>query len=172
MLSHISTALSTGQVLVLGDLNAHTCTDPDYIDAEADAEEVLHGPVFDMMSTQPVSTARQNQDRAQINPAGAALLNICQLSGLRIVNGRTAGDRSGAVTFRRGNGSSLVDYAVACPDTMQMISSLAVEQDGTLSDHYALRLQLDIPAPPVSGQDSNIGGSCTLPRRMKGTAQL
>ena len=58
MLEHIGTALCTGQVLVLGDLNAHTGTEPDYTDAEAAAEEELHSPVFDMLSTRPVSTAR------------------------------------------------------------------------------------------------------------------
>ena len=64
-----------------------------------------------------------------------------------------------------------MDYAVACPDTMQMIRSLVVEQDGTLSDHYALRLQLDLPVQPASDQDSS-SGCGALPRRMSGAAQL
>ena len=48
-----------------------------------------------------------------MNNFGKSLLNLCQVYGVHIANGRFPGDASGAFTFYSSNGTSVVDYVLA-----------------------------------------------------------
>ena len=128
-------ACQTGQVLLLGDLNARTGSSPDYPDWQLPEETAL-------LDAPPIATPRRSQDTA-VNAAGRQLLSLCCRTGLRIVNGRTAGDMHGALTFRGPRGSSLVDYAICCPRAMARAVNFSVPSC-VHSDHDALLLCLAV----------------------------
>lgn len=141
----VISACQTGQVLLLGDLNARTGSSPDYPDWQLPEETAL-------LDLPPISTPRRSQDTGIVNAAGRQLLSLCCRTGLRIANGRTAGDMGGAVTFRGPRGSSLVDYAVCCPRTMARAINFSVPSC-VHSDHDALLFCLAVDparASPVS----------------------
>ena len=76
-----------------------------------------------------------------INAHGRALLALCRNTGMRILNGRTPGDLSGAFTFHSVQGSSLLDYVLVCPSMMERVVHMGVVHAG-FSDHDALIVQV------------------------------
>ncbi|KAG7668035.1 hypothetical protein KSW81_005950 [Nannochloris sp. 'desiccata'] len=81
-----------------------------------------------------------------VSSRGGILLDMCEMTGLRVVNGRVAGDIPAAVTSL-GNGDgkskSVIDLFLACPTVFERIESLKV--GGKLrakSDHLAVTLTM------------------------------
>ena len=129
-------ACQAGQVLILGDLNARTGAHPDFPDWQQPEEAAL-------VDWAPTGTRRRSQDTGGPNAAGRKLLTLCRRTGLRIANGRTAGDPDGALTFHGPRGGSVVDYAICCPRLMARTVNFNVESC-VHSDHDALLLHLAI----------------------------
>jgi exonuclease III len=85
-----------GKCVMMGDMNAHTKTEPDYItNDDVDIEMI---PLPYSYSTDRV-LRRNNCDDSVINEHGKELLDLCIGSGLRIVNGRKFGDIIGKATY-------------------------------------------------------------------------
>ena len=154
-------ACQAGQVLVLGDLNARTGTAPDYPEWQLPEEEALN-------ELQPTTTQRHSQDSAAVNTAGRQLLSLCCRTGLRIANGRTAGDVDGALTFHGPRVGSVVDYAICCPRVMSRAVSLSIE-NCEHSDHEALLLQVAID---IATAASNPSPKQPKPPKMRGARRL
>ena len=154
-----------GQVLVVGDQNARTGEEADYPVLDLVAEEDVLNPI-------PTCSGRRNQDPRR-NPNGCKMLEMCRRTGLRIANGRAAGDLEGAITFRSTGGVSAVDNVLACPATFPLIASLRVEP-APFSDHLAVVVQL--AAPEQSGTAVQTGHCQGLPaariQRMGGAANI
>ena len=130
----VSAALSKGQVLVVGDLNARTGTNADYTLYNIVDEHVPIG-------ASPTNMQRSSQDGI-VNSHGRELLGLCRRTGLRIVNGRVSGDETGAFTFVcPSGGASLIDYVIACPSAFGLVSQFAVVP-APCSDHLALQFSL------------------------------
>ena len=163
----ISTALSKGQVLVVGDLNARTGCNADYtLDSIVD-DHVQMGPA-------PTCMDRSSQD-GYVNSHGRELLGICQRTGLRIVNGRVSGDEAGAFTFvSPSGGASLIDYVVACPSAFALVSRFSVVP-APCSDHLALQFGL-VTDPDANQSGPRLGGEepVNVPRirRMGGAGNI
>ena len=68
------------EVILLGDLNAHTNTQPDYI--VNDSTAFVPSPEY-YVSDLPCE--RFNRDERTVNFNGRQLLDFCQITGLRIV---------------------------------------------------------------------------------------
>ena len=68
-----------------------------------------HIPVPDIYSPDMPMIPRHCHD-ATMNTYGNNLLNLCKVSGLRILNGRKLGDSLGKFTCHEYGGSSTVDY--------------------------------------------------------------
>ena len=75
-----------GSVLIMGDLNARTGREMDYVSAEGSFHSCSETPLY---PTQ-VTTQRQSYDSV-VNKNGKQTLHLCKGLGLYIVNGRTRG---------------------------------------------------------------------------------
>ena len=128
------------ETLVLGDLNARTGTELDYIDNDND--ENIPTPEDMYETDSPTNIPRGNMDRAT-NRYGQSLLELCKTVPLRICNGRKLGDILGSFTCYKYNGQSVVDYCLASPTLMNKISEFKVQTFlPTFSDHCAISVKL------------------------------
>ena len=97
----------------------------------------------------PVCSVRRNADR-EVNAHGLKMLTLCKSTGLRIVNGRTDGDREGAFTFVSSTGgASSVDNVLACPSALPLITRLHVVP-AAFTDLYAIKILLSTEGSRVS----------------------
>ena len=132
----------TGFVLMVGDQNARTGSRPDF-----PASDLLGAG--DGLIPVPVCSVRRNADR-EVNAHGLKMLTLCKNTGLRIVNGRTDGDRERAFTFVSSTGgASSVDNVLACPSALPLITRLHV-LPAAFTDHYAVKLLLSTEGSRVS----------------------
>ncbi|GLB40746.1 putative ribonuclease H-like protein [Lyophyllum shimeji] len=128
---------STGKGLFLmGDLNARTGN---------------HSPLHTTNNPSP----RLSED-AVISTRGRALLELCRQLTLDILNGnsRFPGQHSGLTSFH-ARGSATVDYVIANLAASALVRMLTIsplfDEDGDMiSDHAALFLSLNLPAPSHS----------------------
>ncbi len=157
----ISAALTNGQVLVVGDLNARTGGIADYTLESMVDDQHQSGPA-------PTCITRNSQD-PQVNSQGRELLRLCQHTGLRIVNGRVSGDEAGAFTFvSPSGGASLIDYVVACPNAFNLVTQFSVVP-APCSDHLALQFDLMTLGPRAGGEEPV---DAPQPRRMGGAGNI
>ena len=81
-------------------------------------------------------------DHKLIKESGRLLLNLCQETGLRILNERTKGDLTGKYTCITYNGCSVVDYMLVSTDILNIIGDFAVHEFSSLSNHCILSCSL------------------------------
>ena len=112
-----------GSVLIMGDLNARTGREMDYVSAEGSFHSCSETPLY---PTQ-VTTQRQRYDSV-VNKNGKQTLHLCKGLGLYIVNGRTRGDSLGRYTYSSVLGSSVVDYAVTDMDPEHINAFIVLPQ--------------------------------------------
>lgn len=123
-----------GEIVIMGDLNARTATELDYI--------VNDGTDFidSAYSVDQKMILRSNQDKVK-NKSGNLLLELCVSASLRILNGRTAGDSLGSYTCHKYNGNSSVDYAIVSEDAINDIVYFYVHDElSDLSDHCQISM--------------------------------
>ena len=121
-------------MLLIGDLNGRTGTEPDIIDPQGNNHVFGQSPLF----TTPTITHRKNLDSV-INQSGKEVVHLCRALGLYIVNGRFRGDSLGRFTYSSALGSSVVDYAITDMDP-STISAFTVRQQSPLSDHNQINV--------------------------------
>ena len=100
---------NVGNILLMGDLNARTAIDKDYIDRENN-RFIPGGNRYDTVYT---CSPRRSEDNDKVKHAvgyGRCLLDLCIAADLRILNGRTLGDSCGKLTCHERQGSSVVVY--------------------------------------------------------------
>lgn len=79
------------------------------------------------------------------NSGGKKLVELCQMSNMKIINGRFGKDRGvGDITCQTARGSSAIDYAIASSELLAFVSNFEIDEfDRCLSDaHRPVRLQL------------------------------
>lgn len=131
-------------ILLLGDLNGRTATEPDF-DAP---NQYVAGPDI------PVPEPRANKDPVY-NARGRELLAFCKANGLMIVNGRAGADRGvGNLTCIKYNGSSLVDYLLINENSFGNIIEFEVTPRSE-SDHFPLTFT--ISTTDVNKTDAALG---------------
>lgn len=113
---------SGGKVLFAGDLNARTGTLSDIQDP-ADDEDNVHWPYYPPLLLPTCKPPQRANKDAVINSFGRKLVQVCQETGMYILNGRTAGDGDGHLTCQ---GSSTVDYFLASSNCLNQATSLHV----------------------------------------------
>ena len=118
-------------VLICGDFNSRTGTEPDFVPFDNVANiEML--PVDYQVDE---NLSRYSQDKV-VNANGRKLLDFCKLNGLRICNGRLCEDYgTGKCTYVGGTCSSVLDYVIVNPSLFQCISSFQIHVPNILSDH-------------------------------------
>jgi len=127
--TEISHFQAQGNVLLCGDFNARTGSEPDDIDPKGD--EYVFGQ--DPPSITGKLPPRNNLDQT-VNKTGRELVQLCRDSGLYILNGRIRGDSLGRFTCCSGLGASVVDYAITDMDPSSF-NAFTVKQQTPLSDH-------------------------------------
>jgi hypothetical protein len=121
----IVTAQGRGLVLLAGDVNARPKERPDWVAGGSDEHNVAlqHALAVGEEGASPTSIPRQSQDRGTNIGYANELLHLCQTTGMRIANGRVAGDETGACTcYPVGGGSSQVDFFLGCPRVFPLLS--------------------------------------------------
>ena len=121
---------------MIGDFNARTSNRSDYVTdllGIESTEEFVRNSNTSILDE--IGTKNRNNNDTIVNPYGSKLLSLCKGLSLRILNGRTLGDTSGAYTCFQYNGKSVVDYIIADENIMHKIPILTVSPPTHLSDH-------------------------------------
>ena len=136
----LTNAGQEGDLICLGDFNARTGIDLDYLNDEDNSDIPLleDNYVTDTMATYP----RGNLDIVT-NQYGEQLLSLCRSLPLRICNGRKLGDIMGDFTCYKWNGKSTVDYCLASPNIYpKIVSSQVHDLIPHLSDHCSISISI------------------------------
>jgi len=129
----IGEAMNLGGVLFVGDFNARTGINIDFIDCSQLADVLLVPQAIE--DTMPNNMLeRHNRDTVR---AGwhREFLDLCRTTGLFILNGRTPGDISGEYTCLSNKGFSTVDYFLTTADQLEGVKRLEVNCDEKYSGH-------------------------------------
>ena len=149
LMEELATFKSKYRVGLVGDFNARTGNltdlivddDSKYVDLPDD-----YKPDDDIMS-------RSNCDTV-INTFGKRLVELCRMSGIRIVNGRKFGDSSGKMTCHEWNGSSTVDYMLADETVFDLIQTFKIKDAlNHLSDHCPFSATLNLNSCKITSLD-------------------
>ena len=127
---------SEGSLCLIGDMNARTKCELDYIRNDDTEYGVELDEYYDI---DVMKRGRFSQDKGEICKRGNQLLEMCKASRMRILNGRCIGDSQGLYTCHRPNGSSVVDYVLCSEEKVRDIAYFQVhEYNGELSDHCCI----------------------------------
>ena len=126
----------------LREINAKTGTERDYVDDQSDD----HSPINSVETyafDEPIE--RNNTDKHPVATLGEILLNLCKNSHLRILNGRTKGDRLGNLTrfplsLRESPGT--LDYMLCDTEIIKKVKVFSVLHHLGLSDHECLSVTI------------------------------
>ena len=125
--------------MVFGDLNGKTSTEDDFVMDMDDG----HSPINDIDGYQ-VDTPpdkRNNVDTKKTDKQGKRILEICQSHSLRILNGRTSGDRWGQLTrfpASTRETPSTLDYGLCHSKLLGSVKTFQVNPITDLSDHCCI----------------------------------
>ena len=116
-----------------------------------------HSPIMDI-ATIDKPQKRENSDKHSVDTQGESLLNLCKNSRMRILNGRTKGDRYGRFTrypLSVRESPSTLDYIITDTNILKNIMSFMVLSNLGLSDHECLSVAIKskgflLPATTVS----------------------
>ena len=140
--------------IIMGDLNGRTSTEAAFIHEEHDA----HSPMQDICHYEPdVPLQRSNADLNPTDEHGKFILSMCKNLQVRILNGRTAGDRWGVPTrypLHRKEKPSVIDYGICSARLLPKLNSFYVLPHTILSDHCCISLSLSTKYH-VDTQDPN-----------------
>jgi hypothetical protein len=171
----------SGEVLVLGDLNARTSQADDRGGHDADGgDPVVARTAWDITRSARVGQ-RTSADHGSQNAHGKDLISLCRDSGIVILNGRLPGDEGGAHTFHADtrNLHSVIDYFIASPALVFSEAGAPLEGaslrvhtrpilpgwEGTF-DHCPVVLTISATAGE-SATTPNATMPCTTPTRFK-----
>ena len=106
-----------GSIILCGDLNARTGSEPDFIINDIND---IHVPMYDNYICDIIQDLRCSYD-AKVDSRGKQLLDLCIASKLRILNGRMWGDSYmyGKFSCIKSVGSSVVDYVIMSEDLIE-----------------------------------------------------
>jgi exonuclease III len=126
-------------LFVMGDLNARTRTEEDYI---LDDDVTYIPGVDEWYVVDGFRLPRRSRDNnIPTNTFGRSLLDLCRVFGIHILNGRFPGDRDGEYTFVARTGKSVVDYMLASSSLFDHVINFQIDSK-TESDHFPLVCEL------------------------------
>jgi hypothetical protein len=132
-----------GKCIVLGDFNARTNPDPDYIVGDSN-KHVMNNVQIELECD--TELCRANSDSHKTDKHGENLLELCRATGMRILNGRCLGDCRGQFTcFSPAGGPSVIDYVLVANDIFHTIKTFQVAPLNPLSIHCMMTLTMQVP---------------------------
>lgn len=145
--NEISIARGLGEVFVGGDFNGHIGSEHDF--DRLGAASTNQGNEMDRAiieeDTIATCSSRSSVDKS-INARGKKILELCDVTGLRVVNGRMLGDIPAAATclMKGEDATSVIDLFLACPRAFGNTQSLHVGGKLTpKTDHLAATLTVN-----------------------------
>jgi hypothetical protein len=138
---HVAKYSEKGNILIMGDLNARTSDDNDFIQNDSNDNTVQQ---YDDYTPDVEIINRFSRDTVLL-PRGRTLNDMCIQTGLIILNGRCIGDLTGNFTCHNFHGSSVVDYACASECLLPKLKLFSVHNFlPDLSDHCQISLMMRI----------------------------
>jgi len=140
------TASYDSPILLLGDFNSRSGTLSDFPESNDELHTdqcISENPDVIYFLANKIIT-RSNKDKC-MNNNGHKLIDLCKMSGLKIVNGRIGRDKLlGNFTCHTANGKSVIDYAIASMQLFPYLSDFYVDVlDRSISDvHCAISLYI------------------------------
>ena len=134
--STVSKYSVTGNIMLMGDFDARTGTEPDFIQSERNYEHRHTIPLPEDYIYDNVCN-RYNRDSI-VNHHGACLLDLCKESNLKMLNGRHMGDAVGDFTFYNINGQSTIDYFIVSDCLLTEAVFFNILPPNDFSDHCIL----------------------------------
>jgi exonuclease III len=132
-----------GKCIVLGDFNARTNQDPDYIVSDS-TKHIMNNVNIELECD--VALCRINSDNHKTDKHGENLLELCRATGMRILNGRCLGDTRGQFTcFSPAGGPSVIDYVLVANDIFHTIRTFQVAPLNPLSIHCMVSFTIQVP---------------------------
>ena len=129
-----------GKCVLFGDFNARTSLDADFIVHDSDTFVDVN---YDYVIDEPL--LRRNVDTRGTDSHGKSLLQLCQCSGLQIVNGRVLGDLQGNFTcFNHWGSPSVIDYMVCHQSLFHYIDYFKVHDLNPFSIHCLISCNLKV----------------------------
>ena len=133
-------------ICLIGDLNSRTGNLDDTFGIDQNVisncglDEIAHD-IFDLNSdnlNDAIYKTRVNSDTT-VNNYGKLLIDFCQATNMKIVNGRIGSDGDkGDLTFDGPTGKSTIDYCIASHDLFPYIQDFSVDiPDQSLSDAHS-----------------------------------
>ena len=130
---------NSGDIILCGDFNSRIADDPGLLENEDD-KTTEHIPLpHDYTPDKLIIRISQDMQR---NPLCKVFLSLIMDNRLKILNGRTLGDLSGALTCINYNGCSVVDYFAISHSLSPLVETLTVLPFTQYSDHKPLSLVL------------------------------
>ena len=130
-----------GHILIMGDLNARTSDDNDFIQNDSNDNTVSQYDDY----TPDVEIINLFSRDTVLLSRGRALHDMYIQTGLRILNGRCIGDLTGNFTYHNFHGSSVVDYACVSECLLPKVKFFSVHNFlPDLSDHCQISLMMKI----------------------------
>ena len=144
----ISDLRKNNEIIVIGDLNSRCGILEDYIYNIDSNFDPIESDVFnDLCITENdlksnnITVCRKNEDLKH-NDYGHRLINLCQVSGLLICNGRLKGDEVGKFTYLDKKGCSTDDFALISKGLLNPNNEFYVHNTTAYSDHCPIVLKL------------------------------
>ena len=124
----------------MGDLNRRTKLGDDFVMDNSDKHSPINMPFY----IKDTYMNRENMDNHPIDEQGKLILGLCQSSSLRILNGRSVGDKYGKLwrfPSKPGDEPSCIDYALCSVPLIESVKSFSVLPFTGLSDHCCISLK-------------------------------
>jgi len=142
---------SLGKCLLMGDFNARTCQEADYI--VNDSSDFLDLGYY----SSDVPLPRSSMDTHNVDKYGKNLLDLCKSSGLHILNGRFLGDLQGNFTcFNHVGNPSVIDYMLCHPTLFDNVKYFQVHGLTPFSIHCMVTCTIDMINFTSTGVDDII----------------
>ncbi|CAC5365021.1 unnamed protein product [Mytilus coruscus] len=100
---------------------------------------LMVGDLFTYVADEALSC--RNNPEAGTNDYGTKLLNLCKISGLRIINGRHPDGLSNDFIYSGPRGMSIIDYLLAKANNLGKVLKFITSNFTTNSDHAPLHVQ-------------------------------
>ena len=128
----------------MGDLNGRTKTGEDFVRDNLDK----YSPINNSSYMKDTELTRNNKDQHPIDQQGKIIIELCKSSSLRILNGRTLGDKNGQFTRyplnKPNENPSTIDYALSGISVINEIFSFSVLPFTELSDHCCISATIKV----------------------------
>ena len=126
--------MNFNKVLLLGDFNARTAEDKDYVILEGNCDfgldieefvDVNHNHYFEFSE---FKLNRKSKDKSK-NRFGNQLLEFCKMNNFYILNGRSKSDHNGDLTCRN---ASVVDYCICSSNLLPILLDFEIKEFSSL----------------------------------------